>query len=263
MCIMVLMLIFSRNIAEAKNSKVKSLEIGKIYYYDLNGDKKKEKIECKILPQFDYYVQWRMYINDKLACVGNYVDSGADFCLTDFNTKDKYKELVVHEGIVNQGYNYTVCYRYKGGELQEYFSVTHDNVLGCYGLYEKQQGKGKICFWTETPFYEENLGCYFVKVEYKVFNGKLKKVTGNTYPVIGDWNGDDLSYQLTKNVDVRYGLKDSRTKYTLKRGTEICLKKINISKNRIKYIYIETSTGKKGWIRLPRGKFVKEVHLWN
>lgn len=261
--IMVLMLFLSGNVAEAKSSKVKVLKPGKVYSYDLNGDKKKEKIVCKTILLYDHDVHWRIYIDDKLAYSKNYVHWGADFCLADFNTKDKFKEIVVNEGIVNQGYDYTVCFRYKDGELQDYFSFPPNKVLECYWLSKKQPGNGKICFWSDTPFYEVNLGKYLVKVEYKVSKGKFKKITGNTYTVVGDCMGDELSYELARNVNMRYGLKDSRTKCTLKKGTQFSLEKINVSNNRIKYIYIKTSTGTKGWIRFPKGKFVKEIHGWS
>lgn len=260
-CIMTIAFMLSGIVAEAKGSSVVQLHNQETYYYDLDGDGKKDIIYCSVTSN-NGYATYRIYINGVMEGYKDNVYTWADIYIADFNTKDKYKEIGVSEGIIEQGYESTTFFRYKKDGLKKYFRIKNSKILSRYSLADEQPGNGKIVFLSDTPFTASNLGCYFVRVTYKVSGGRLKKVTGNTYTVHGDWIGNELSYQLTKSIKVRKSIKSSKTKYTLKKGTTIYLKKIYVLKNKIKCIYIETPKGKKGWIKLPKGEFLSQKYGW-
>lgn len=257
-CTMMAMCMLLGTVVEAKSSTVTQLNNQETYYYDLNGDGESDRIYCSVTRSASGYATYRIYINGEMIGYKDNIDEGADIYIADFDTKDKYKEIGVAEGIMEHGYDCTTFYRYKKGKLKKYFRVKEAKMLWRYSIAEEQPGNGRVVLLSDTPVKANNLGQYYVKVTYKVSNGKLKKVAGNTYTV----RTDHLPYKLTKRIKIRKSRTNGKTKYTLKKGTTFYLKKVYVSKNKIKYIYIKTSTGKKGWVKLPKGEFLEMKYGW-
>ena len=168
-CIILGLMMSTGMVAEAKGSIIELCN-QETYYYDLNGDGKKEEIYCS-MTRNGYWV----YINDKLVKYKTGLDEGADFYIADFNTKDKYMEIGVAEGIWEHGYDRTTFYRYEKGKLKKYFKINKGKGFWRYDFSESQPGNGKVVLNMDTPVKADNLGQYYAKMVYKVSGGKLKR----------------------------------------------------------------------------------------
>lgn len=254
------------NVAQAGRIASTQLEEGKFYYYDLDNDGKSEKIKIsssyKQVGTYNHKYKYSIYINDTCAYTSDWYDwydYYGYFYLTDINSKDSYKEICV-EQIGDSDWNErTDVLRYKNKKLTMYFHFSGGE------LADKQPGKGKIRLQEWATFdYSDNLGRYYVYVDYKISKKKLKRVANHVFQVDRSMEyAYPGYYKLSRAVKIRRGIKNGKTKYTIKRGTGFYLMKLYVSNNKVKYLYIKTTNGKKGWIKLPKGKFVKETYGWS
>lgn len=80
---------------QAANLKTVSLKKGKTFSYDLNGDKKKEKIKVTyIKPKVNLYINGKLIYSKK---VFGESDCPVKIHLVDFNTSDKYREILIQK----------------------------------------------------------------------------------------------------------------------------------------------------------------------
>ncbi|MDD3172345.1 MAG: hypothetical protein PHF63_01535 [Herbinix sp.] len=235
--------------AEAKSTKVVTLEEGKEYKYDLNGDGKTEKIECSTISYNEEQLLIRLTINKKVKySVKKYYGQGINFSIIDIDSKDKYKEIYVKEEEGNFQFSGANFYRYNGKELEQYCSTNAVAISRFVWLSREQSSNGTVVYVMSSPYEECFLGSYDIELPYKVKNGKLVLVKKASYSL----NKDAISqFQALKKV-VAYSTKGGKEKvFTLQKDEDFYLYKISVKNNDIDYAYIKNASGKKGWIKVP------------
>lgn len=234
---------------EAKSTKVISLEEGKEYNYDLNGDGKKEKIECSTISNSEEESIIRLTINKKVKySVTKGYGQGMSFYITDINSKDKYREIYVNEEEGNFQFCGADFYRYNGKELEQYCSTDAVGISRFVQLSNEQPSNGTIVYTMSSPYEECFLGSYDIELPYKVKSGKLELVKKASYSLS---KKQVSQFQALKKV-VAYSTKGGKDKvFTLQKEEDFYLYKISVKNNDIDYAYIKNSSGKQGWIKVP------------
>lgn len=261
---LLLLFLFPRNEIEAKESYVIPLDQGKTYKIDLDGDGKKEKVCYKIYgikecqSCFIGIRECGIYINDVVKKKIN-VGCGCDgkekniykFGVSDFNTKDRYKELIISFDYGEYGQDYKcdlIAYRYNEKKLKKYF---HNTFEKWRGYCARQPGDGKVVV------------CGFGDIVsvYKVFKIKNKKLVEiKNKSGIYSINSEYEKVVVEKEVKVQKTISNAKSEFFLEVGDLITAKKVKMIENYCEYVYIETGTGKTGWIKSEDWQELKELY---
>lgn len=232
----------------AKETKMQNLENNKTYYVDLDGDGKKETIRYyEVFGTQRDFVRFYLFINGK-QCIYEYDEEtifSPSVQIADLNSKTKGKEVVFAKRGDSDSNIQTIVYQYSNGNLKKYFSFKDQKELVRSELLCKQPGNGKVRIVTDTPYYNSHFGCYHMQINYKIVKGQLKKIaqktytTGTYYEENGKIKKTPIYYYATKKLSVKKSMKSKKTKFTIKKGQRFYVEKINISKKKVKYIYIK------------------------
>lgn len=167
--------------AEAAESKIVTLKAGKTYSYDLNGDKKEEKILIKVEQRSQGPVA-DIYINSKKLASRSWKNGGDNtelqIQLIDLETSDKYKEIHIVQQHITQGewFDYAYIYRYNGKTMSLYGSISSPGHEWT-SLKTVQPGDGRIVYRTTIQYVMPD-GQYF-DMAYKKSGGEMKEVSSS------------------------------------------------------------------------------------
>lgn len=257
-------------IVQAANSKVVKLKENKTYHYDLNGDKKKEEIEVKCLAS-GYNAKIQIYINGKKIFSRKRNALGAVFYLIDLNTKDKYKEILIHAYSDSDTAMDFFAFRYKGKNrksiLEGYSgfllnSNTKQLRLARFSVLSNS-GKNKLYISADSPYTNGCFGSYFIKVPIIVKNGKLVVQRLSTYKT-QDYTKKYV-YELNSNM-VLYTKASTNSKgvtcYSGSKFKALELKPVETNKDiGALYVKVKISSGKIGWLYFPGDIFNYSEYL--
>ncbi len=255
------------------------LKAGKTYKYDINGGKK-EKIKYQIKQEKQWSSKFVLYINGKR--IYSFTKDGMALdgvYLTDFNKKDKWKEIVFNYG-TGQSDAYVVVLRVnkkkKVTTFQKYSGSGWKGRVEYDGKKDISIGNGAITLTTDTPYYSSTFGCYYAQVKVNLKNGKIHFKRG-TYKIVKPsyWNwivdvfGEDY-YILSRSMTL-YSASGKKKKlqncdaYT--RFTPIAVKPAGKASDDSYNLWVKVKIkgGKTGWFYFP-GKtgtsYLTNVPMW-
>lgn len=264
---------------QAANQKVVHLKENKTYHYDLNGDKKKEtiKVACKISGYSNAEVQ--LYVNGKKLYSRKRDALGAEFYLVDLNTKDKYKELLVHAISDSGTTGDFFAVRYKGKNKKSILEgavkngrklKTNTSQLGLYRFtFLSNTGQNKLYLSADTPYSNSYFGCYYIKVPVAVKNGKLIVQKLSTYKTLGSTK--KFTYELSRGMSLYEKPTTASASaycYSGSRFKALELKPATAGQETgALYVKVKMSSGKTGWLYFPaynryNSGYLKEVPAW-
>ena len=168
--------------ANAAGTGIIQLRNGRTYQYDLNGDRKNEKIKLQYYTVGENSFRMRISINGKVL-LNNMVRDSLDCIweinayLLDYNKKDRYKEIYF-ENTTMDGSHTIFLYRYTGKSLSRIaYARQAQPAGGENGVLKKTQpGNGTLEFSGSLYGYETVYGTYSMVIK----NGTLhQKQTSN------------------------------------------------------------------------------------
>lgn len=235
--------------------KPMALEDNKVYRFDIDGDKKKEKIRTVTVGDDDKYtVKTTVYVNEKKYAVirekGSY---SHEVVLCDLFAGKKGMNLIVY------GFSDSDCI----GKMQVYqLGVKKAVKIGQMGSGRKgklsyirmlgniiqAKEEGAFYIFPDTPFYLNYFGCYYTKVKCVIKNGRINWVEQKDYTY-----NYKYTFRLNANITM-YEKPDTSSKSSeLKKGTKLTVLKIrpirrSESKGYYSFVKIKTANGRTGWI---------------
>ena len=265
--------------AQAANSKVVRLKENKTYRYDLNGDKKKEsiKVVCKVSGYSDAEIQ--LYINGKKFYSRKRDALDAQFYLADLNTKDKYKELLVHAISDSGTTGDFFAVRYKGNNKKSILEGAVKNgrslksntrQLGIYRfIFLSNTGQNKLFISADNPYSNPYFGCYYIKVPIALKNGKLIAQKLPSYKTLGYTK--KFTYELKRGMTLYEKPSTAGSGaycYSGSKFKALELKPASTGQDDgALYVKVKMSSGKTGWLYFPayssyNSGYLKEVPAW-
>lgn len=247
----------------------KTLEQGKEYYFDLNGDGKNEKIKyvTKVKDSdSDFFDSVSLFINDKNVYTKKLTDTWAKYTVLDIDSSDKALDLNLQIGGYSDCMDYSSFQRWNGTTITEY-DTNKNKALNYTREYSfsNVKGNGRFNIVVDTP-YSLPIGCFYANIPLKLQNNKITTTTG-TYNLVGI--SKKYKYKARNSIKVyKKASKKSKVKFKIKKGEKIKIIKIKPTKNVAKrpqgkygeekpinaYAYVKTKSGKKGWIYLSKNK---------
>lgn len=238
------------------------LKENKSYYYDLDGDGKKEKIKY-IVAGKDYNLKVALYINGvkKYSQIFNALN--VQYSISDLDLQDKKLDLFLMSTSDSYSLEYALFQQYSSNTIKTIKTINgvddNKNKFGYTALYRinglaQIKGDGSFSIIADSPIYFSDIGSYFCYVPFNMKEGKIsyKKVKSYTLTNVSQ----DYLYTVNKDIVV-YEKADntSKRRQILKKEDTLNIKKFIISKNfsennKEGYAYIIDSKGNKGWIYL-------------
>lgn len=255
-----------QNIEAKGNTSIKglrSLEQGKEYQYDIDGDGKKDTIYWALKAGNGSKETLSVYVNEKeIYSLKDTVaeDRRVSFCNID--NKDDFVEILVEESEINYSMKSCAFLRYNKGKVSTLFRSDGTEKIQRYGVDVfanwTVKGNGIVIQKNSSCFNTYTTGCIELQVPLKLKNGKLVYATKNQYAL----NNRHHKYQAGNEIKV---YKDARIKsgtaFTLKKGQYFYASKLRVmnwSKDENGYyrgtkffLQIKTKDGKTGWVFIP------------
>ncbi|MBQ6361668.1 MAG: hypothetical protein IJJ25_11080 [Lachnospiraceae bacterium] len=262
--------------ADAASLKMKKLKAGKTYKINLNGGKK-EKVKYTVKEISDSTQRFTLYVNKK-AVYTKVLDEWSvvnSVKTVDFISKDKYKEILVDIG---GGYSNWWVFVLRYVSPKKVIACTEfTNVKGKMcpldisridsGVY-KNTGKNKLYLQNDTPFRNENFGCYHILAPIKLKSGKMKAVAESKYKLTGvkDYTESLFGgkyYKLKKEMVLYKSASFKKELKTLEAGDTFVPTYIKPLKPESKEVYDDTvygyplfvkvkdAEGTTGWLYFP------------
>ncbi|MDD6037614.1 MAG: hypothetical protein PUD20_02265 [bacterium] len=222
---------------------------------DLDGDGTKEKIRFKVTGEEP--CKATIYVNDqKIHAEQSKYALWATLTVIDLDSKEKGKELYVKFQAESDGFVSGSCGRYVDGSWEQCFTFDGKNAsAGRLDLSEKHPGNGKVN--VEIEFYNQYAMQGYATQVYKIdANGALKPTDKTVLNTTKLWRKQ--KYRTTKAVKVTKNIGDKTTAFTMKKGTRYYVYKVKLKNKKsagITHIYIKTSDGKTGWVKIPNSSF--------
>lgn len=238
-------------------NKVKLLENGKTYSYDINGDGKKESILVKVVETYsnNIAITTTIYVNGNVYYkVKSKYGIGAQVLLCDLYANQKGANLLIEHYGESDGLSslrVIKCEQDKGTLLASMSGKT----FGKLNIYRinlsslKVTGNGTFTMLVDTPIYLGNFGCYFVSIPFKISGKKIKLTPKKSYKI-----SSDFTYKLKKQATLYTKPSKKASKTTLAVGSKLKIVAVYpVSYNQKKYIAtsfvkVKTKSGKTGWI---------------
>lgn len=255
-------LVFPVPMVQAANSKIVYLKENRTYRYDLNGDKKKEKIKVKCTVSGYSNATIQLYVNGKRIFSRKRDSLGAKFYLVDLNKKDKYKELLVH-GLSDSGTTGDFfAVRYKGNNKKSVLEGATQNGrklrsnskqlnLYRFTLYSNT-GQNKLYIKADTPYSNFYFGSYYVKVPVVIKNGKLTAQKSSSYRALGQTRS--YLYRLKRSMALYEKASTSSSSVICYSGSSFHALELKPAQNSDTgglYVKVKMSSGKTGWLYFP------------
>lgn len=258
--------------------KKKFLKANKIYSVDLDGDKKKEKIQIKKRKGIDrYYYQYLdIYINKKLikrVKVNGYFSQKNNVAIVDLNKKDKRKEILICLCSENGCIEHFDFYHLKKKKGKLVSLLGKKDGISRIPKRMRQDKKGNFSFYAD--FYNETLGCFYMKwnfqmkrdkisvknnktflLDQSVYHGEASKMYGNKFMSLRK----DVEAYKDAGGKTKIGLLTSRTRILPK---VIKFTRKHSFKGKQIYVQVKPQNGEyKGrllWIKVPANKRLFEI----
>lgn len=260
-CIITVGAVFVGDKSHAATSYKKQLSLGKIYKYDLDGDKKLDTIKLKRDGSNLYLI-----VNDVSKKLSSSYNPENDEnmplgdCIVriyDLNKNDKTLDIVSME-IAEDNFNTTriikfdnktckVDQTYKDAKLKSYNPNT-----GIVTLEEFEYGR--------FSSFKKAIGCFGIydKVrvdKYKLYNRCLADTSNTT---------KNHKYVASKNLTAYTNTTESKKSFTVKKGAKLNITGLYLynTENK-KYIKVKSTSGKYGYIKVGSSMlFTKNSCLW-
>lgn len=244
-------------------SKTVRLKEGKTYRYDLNGDKKKEKIKVTCKEVGMGKAKTNIYINGKKFFSRKRYALGAEFYLADLNKKDRYKEIIVHMLDSSDASGDFFALRYKGKNKKLILngstkqnpnlkSASRQLRLSRFSFLSNT-GNNKLYIKADTPYFNFYFGSYYVKVPVAVKSKTLIGQKLTTYQTLGYTK--KYIYELNRSMTL-YAKASTGSRgvtcYSGSRFKALAIKPVEKNKDTgALFVKVKMTTGKTGWLYFP------------
>ena len=268
--------LFSMNVFALKPKK---LILNKTYSWDLNGGSK-ESVQVNLVRTGTYRVEARLYVNDQPAYsygFSDYGDAFLDAYYVDVDKKDKYHEIVLFPGEVNDSrFSITLLRYYNKAKVKKWILKNWNGTNAGGRIYLKSYNRKKgFVFLVDTPFFSNGFGCYLAYVPAKLTGTRwgLKKQKTYKIKMPSEYlRADKGWYKLKKKMTLYTSASTKKKKADLAVGTKFKASKIKpVGKKKTTwyslYVKIKTSKGKSGWLYFPKesgwqNNYLKTTPLW-
>ncbi len=243
---------------------------------DLDGDGKVEKVSTESNGECDYenytgFFNFYLKIDGKtlfkeelvITSMENFYDVAElgyiEAEIVDINPDDKYKEILLKYYCIEDDLLLKIkILRLQKGKLK---CICDDESISGYSYFNIAQGNNKYIN-VAVDFWNDSLGCVWIKNTYKIKNGKLvlKKAKNDVYTALPDFSATGSYTKFKTTVSLKIYSDSACTKQidTLAKGNKFYVKKlklVNYGKDseigqKPMAAYVKTSTGIKGWIYL-------------
>ncbi|WMJ88195.1 SH3 domain-containing protein [Anaerocolumna sp. MB42-C2] len=244
---------------------IKTLSNDTVYYYDLNGDGKTEKILCKITVNYDKRkTTLKLYINDALSL--SKIEDGLFFLVTilDLDKSDNYLDFFISTTMESGCMDNSFFTRYDGTKFLDYVTFDIKTLTKKFDssryYINKLNGDGKFTMVIDTPIYSPAIGCYFCYVPFRLKDNVLSAITTNTYTLTAD--SSNYKYKAVKSFSVYKKAGSKNVVYKVKKSDKVFFDKMYISKSGKAYFRIINNKGKKGWIKSDQENLFAECPAW-
>lgn len=248
--------------------KMKTLEKGDEYQYDIDGDGEKDTIYWTSKKGRDSVYVLSVYVNeDKIYSKKSVNYLGIErVALCNINQKDDYVEILVESESSSLPKN-CVFLRYDDGDVTTLFNYAKNHGKKRYEVNDIRgtwviKGNGTVI--NTNNLYSDTTGSLEIQVPLKLKKGKLVYTGKNDYK-LNHPQASDLGYYNYKagnRIKVyKKASKNSKTAFTMKKGQRFCAKKIHVVTwgKADKYSYtakkfflqIKTEEGQTGWVYIP------------
>lgn len=238
-------------------NKVKLLESGKTYSYDINGDGKKERILVKVEETFsnDVAITTTIYVDGNVYYkVKSKYGIGAQVLLCDLYANQKGANLLIEHYSDSDCLTFLrviKCGQKKGTLLasmpSKVWGKLDINRIDTSSI--KVTGNGTFTMLVDTPIYLGNFGCYYASLPFKLSGKKIKLDTKKSYKISSDY-----TYKLEKRATLYTKPSKKASKTTLAVGSKLKIVAVYpVSYNKKTYVAtsfvkVKTKNGKTGWI---------------
>lgn len=243
----------------------KELEENKIYYYDLDGDGKKDKLKYIVeeKKEDDYYQKVSLYINGAKKYSKVFTSLWAEYSIADLDRKDKKIDLILYCSSDSGTLDYAIFQNYENKKIKTIKTIIGYGDKNKYGLAELSRigglgqikGDGSFSIVGDTSVWIPQIGCYYMYIPFYKQGNKITHKKTNTFTLTS--GSQNFIYTVNQDTKV-YEKADETSKLmaVLKKGDTLKIKKIKVpdsysEDNREGYAYIEYQNGKKGWLWIP------------
>lgn len=243
--------------AEAKRllAKPKGLQEKKVYSYDIDGDKKKEKIRYTYSVNDSYKTKIKITVNGKKYYQATFNNSfNIDVFLFDLYEKDNRMNLFIYgtadsdclgdiKVLKCRGRSAKVIAKGKGLKGESL------NAFRMLGKLTQAKKDGKFYLYLDTPRDLSDFGCYFAKVAFQIKNRKIVIV-----PQIQYRNAYKFTYTVARSFQMYQKPSLSSRTSTVKKGTKLKILAVRPisgngdSENAVTFVKVKLASGKVGWV---------------
>ena len=180
-------------------NKAKTLEAGKTYLLDLDGNGKKEKVKYTEQDNMDkHYVRVKIFVNGKKYYQKKMDGISARVIACDLYANKKGMNLMVFSEADSDCFCKAwilSCKKNKTSVVATFKNGDY-NMLSIYRIGDvitQTSAEGSFNISADTPFYLNSFGCGTYKIKCKITKGKVKPVVTKTYT-----NTYDYTYKLKR-----------------------------------------------------------------
>lgn len=233
----------------AASSYIKNMKSNVNYYYDLDGDGKKEKIKQVTYRDNNLMTVTKLYINGKLKKTYENIRS-IYVSIADFNKYDSKKEICV--GIQSSNFSYypmTNIFRYnKDGSYKNYrFMGKIEKIDNKTGTIMLEYGSSSESKYFKS--FDKVFGGYGVQIKnyIKVGKSSITSVNRKNATVTGD---TAQSYYNPVKAMKAYTSTSCKTKaFNISRNDNVKILTLCQTGGK-KYVKVKNKSGKVGWVKV-------------
>lgn len=233
----------------ATTSSKKELKSNKTYYYDLDGNGKKEKIKQVTYRDEELICVTKLYINNKLKKkYENIRDINVYLC--DFNKKDGKKEIyIVQASCMSNYYPISNIFRYnKNGTFKNYklsgYMDSYNNNTGIIKFRYAQSDENS----NFKSFTKALGGTQIINYTYKkVSKSSFSNVSQKSATIMGDSAFGEN--KALKTLTAYTSTSGKKVAYKINKNDYVYFVSLYKSGSK-KYVKVKSYKGKYGWIKV-------------
>ena len=227
------------------------LKNNKTYKYDLNGDKKKEKIKLRVTKR-NYYINASFYINGKKVWTMSEKEQWEYVGYKIIKLSNGKRFIYFFAEGPNSGISSHRILQYKKGRMKTVANITD--------LFKKYQGASMISWYPASEngitVSEKEIKVYFASmnfttstmnyiVSYKYKNGTL--VRSHNFGKFSKGSSSKV-FTVAKSFNTYRKVGSSSKAFRTKKGENVTIDRYYLRKGKL-YIRIRRRNGQKGWIK--------------